>query len=131
MLPRLVLALLMFAVAPAYAADASSADARFTALYSREWDWRKAEFPDADDSPTKPVADHLPKVDEASQQRRLAYWTEVMSALDAIPRAALSAKAQLDYDVYRPIPIRASGAISAASPNGRSARWRIIAISSA
>ncbi|MGB8843278.1 MAG: DUF885 family protein [Aliidongia sp.] len=102
MLPRLALALLLFAVAPAHAADASSAEARFTALYSREWDWRKAEFPDADDSPTKPVADHLPQVDEASQQRRLAYWTEVMSALDAIPRAALSAKAQLDYDVYRP-----------------------------
>ncbi|MEA2755996.1 MAG: hypothetical protein QOJ54_2285 [Aliidongia sp.] len=104
MLPRLALfaVIVLFAWSPAHAADAPSADARFKALYSREWDWRTAEFPEADDRPTKPIIDHLPKVDEASQQKRLAYWTEVMTALDAIPRATLSPEAQLDYDVFRP-----------------------------
>jgi uncharacterized protein (DUF885 family) len=87
---------------PSLAAQAPSADLRFKALYTREWAWRKAEFPDVDDSPTKPVVDHLPKVDEASQKARLDYWTGVMKELNAIPRAALSAGAQVDYDVYRP-----------------------------
>ena len=31
------------------AAHASSADARFKALYDKEWAWREAEFPGADD----------------------------------------------------------------------------------
>ena len=83
-------------------AQAESADARFKALYTTEWDWRRTELPYVDDTPTKPIVDHLPKLDEASQQKRLAYWTEALKTLDTIPRTQLSPAAQVDYDVYRP-----------------------------
>src|ERR1700733_1629070 len=92
-----------FGVPANYAsADSPSAEQRFKALYTRERDWRRNEYPYVDDSSTKPVVDHLPKVDETSQQARLGYWSDVMKALDTIPRAELSPPAQLDYDVYRP-----------------------------
>jgi uncharacterized protein (DUF885 family) len=84
------------------AVEPASADARFKALYTREWQWRKSEFPDVDDSPTKPVVDHLARVDAASQESRLRYWIAVMKELDRIPRSALSPAAQIDYDVYVP-----------------------------
>jgi uncharacterized protein (DUF885 family) len=89
-------------VLSARAEQPPTVDERFKALYTREWEWRKAEFPDADDSPTKPVVDHLPKVDDGSQRARLDYWTGILKELEAIPRAELSPAAQVDYDVYRP-----------------------------
>ena len=90
----------MAILAPAQASD-SGADARLKAIYTREWRWREEQFADGEDS-HKPVVDHLPKVDEASQEARLAYWEAVMHDLDAIPRAKLSAEEQVNYDVYRP-----------------------------
>ena len=96
-------AAVLIAMATLAPADASnmSADARLKAIYTREWKWREEQFADDEDG-HKPVVDHLPKVDEASQQARLAYWTAVMHDLDAIPRAQLSAEEQVNYDVYRP-----------------------------
>ena len=38
----------------------------------------------------KPVADHLPKVDPATQETRLRYWQEVLQKLNEVPRAQLS-----------------------------------------
>jgi uncharacterized protein (DUF885 family) len=81
-------------------AAASPAGARFQALYTREWNWRLAELawsPGAN----APIADRLPKVDPASQARRLAYWQQVLAELDEIPREELSATDQVNYDVYR------------------------------
>ena len=78
-----------------------SADAQLRAIYSAEWTWREEQFPDDEDS-QKPIADHLPKVDPATQAMRLAKWQATLSALDAIPRSALSAAERLNYDVYRP-----------------------------
>ena len=88
------------------AADAApkpspSADARFRALYTAEWTWREEQLADNEDS-QKPVVDRLPKVDAASQARRLAYWQNVMVKLNAIPRQKLSRAEQENYDVYRP-----------------------------
>ena len=88
------------AVAPAGAAQ-QSADARFVALYTREWNWRQEQFPDEEDS-QKPIADHFPKVDPAAQDMRLKYWQAVMQELNAIPRDKLSAENQVNYDVYKP-----------------------------
>ena len=51
---------------------------------------------------SKPIRDHLPKVDPASQAMRLRMWQDVLEKLDAIPRAQLSPAEQLNYDVYRP-----------------------------
>ena len=82
-------------------ARANPADARLQAIYSDEWKWREEQFPDSEDAGKK-IADHLPKVDPASQELRLKMWQEVLAKLDAIPRAELSAAEQLNYDVYHP-----------------------------
>ncbi|HUO89400.1 MAG TPA: DUF885 family protein [Rhizomicrobium sp.] len=85
------------------AADAApkSADARLRALYTAEWSWREEQFADTEDT-QKPVVDHLPKVDPASQAVRLAYWENVMAELNTIPRDKLSPAEQENYDVYKP-----------------------------
>lgn len=95
-----VVAALLLAVAPIHAAE-RSADARLRALYTSEWAWRETTFAD-DEGGTKPIVDHLPKVDPATQAMRLAYWQNVMKELDAIPYAQLSPKEQVNYDVYKP-----------------------------
>ena len=77
------------------------ANSRFEALYTTEWKWRQEQFADDEDS-RKPLSNHLPKVDPAAQEARLKYWEDVLTKLDAIPRARLSAEHQLDYDIYRP-----------------------------
>jgi uncharacterized protein (DUF885 family) len=87
--------------APCPASTPASADARFMAIYTSEWQWREDQFPDDEDA-QKPIQDHLPKVDPASQAMRLATWQDVLRKLDAIPRAELSPAGQLNYDIYRP-----------------------------
>ena len=82
-------------------ADAATADARFRVLYTEEWTWRTEQFPDQGDE-TKPVPDHLPKVDAATQEERLRYWEVVLRKLDAVRRGNLSDDEQINYDVYRP-----------------------------
>ena len=82
------------------ATTGGSADAKFTALYKREWAWRMNEFPERDRGDA-PVPDRLPKVDPASQTRRLAYWQAVRKDLDAIPAKALSETERVNYSVYR------------------------------
>jgi uncharacterized protein (DUF885 family) len=89
--------------APAKAAAVGApraADNRFKALYEAEWAWRRSQFP-GDGRGDEPIADHLAKVDAASQTARLAYWRDVRRQLDAIPEAALSAEQRVNYEVYR------------------------------
>ncbi|MDP9090769.1 MAG: DUF885 family protein [Pseudomonadota bacterium] len=80
---------------------APNADARLQRIYNEEWTWREQQFPDTEDA-QKPIQDHLPKVDPASQAMRLRTWQDVLQKLDAIPRSELSTAEQLNYDVYRP-----------------------------
>jgi uncharacterized protein (DUF885 family) len=82
------------------AAPVPTADARLQALYNREWQWRMAQLPDSEDA-TRPIADHLPHVNAASQQARLDYWQQVWRELAGIARASLSGAEQVNYDVYR------------------------------
>ncbi|MFT4198234.1 MAG: DUF885 family protein [Pseudoxanthomonas sp.] len=83
-------------------APADAAAARFKTLYAREWKWREEQFAGGgDENGSGEPADHLPKVDEATQQARTAYWQQVMRELAAIDRNALDAGTQVDYDVYR------------------------------
>jgi uncharacterized protein (DUF885 family) len=77
------------------------ADAQLQSIYSTEWTWRTDQFADDEDS-QKPIADHLPKVDPASQEARLRYWEDVLHKLDAIQRTALSPREQINLDVYYP-----------------------------
>jgi uncharacterized protein (DUF885 family) len=78
----------------------NAADERLRAIYNSEWKWRTDQLPDTEDT-TRPVADRLPKVDPATEQMRLNYWEDVLRRVDAIPRATLSAKEQVNYDIYR------------------------------
>ena len=93
-------AILIATTASAVAAN-NIADARLRAIYTGEWQWREAQFPNDQDG-TKPVVDRLPKVDLAAQIARLAYWQAVMKKLNAIPYARLSPKERENYDVYKP-----------------------------
>ncbi|MBV8910586.1 MAG: DUF885 family protein [Gammaproteobacteria bacterium] len=77
-----------------------AADARLRAIYTKEWNWRTEQQAD-DENGTRPVADHLPRVDPATQQLRLRYWEDVQRQLARIERASLSAAEQINYDIYR------------------------------
>ncbi len=90
-----------FVLMSAAEAAPHSADARFRALYTAEWTWREHQFADNEDS-HKPIVDHLPRVDPASQAARLAYWEKLMAQLDAVSRANLSPAEQENFDVYKP-----------------------------
>ena len=79
---------------------ASSPDAAFKALYTREWQWRQEQFSDDEDSHPGDPAAHLPHVDAATQAGRQAYWQDVMDRLEAIPRDKLPPADQVNYDVY-------------------------------
>jgi len=87
-------------VSPPPPTAVTPADARFEALYKREWAWRMNEFPERERGDA-PVPDRLPKVDPASEARRLAYWQAVRKDLDAIPEAGLSESQKINYSVYR------------------------------
>lgn len=78
----------------------NAADEQLRSIYTTEWKWRTEQLPDTEDS-ARPVSDHLPKVDAATQAMRLKYWEDVLRRVDAIPRASLSAVEQVNYDVYR------------------------------
>ena len=73
----------------------SSADARLQALYTEEWNWRQQEL-------GRGVAsDHFPRVDAASQQARLAYWTRTLATLDTIPFDQLSPEEKINAQIFR------------------------------
>lgn len=94
-----VLGLCMAMITPALAA---SADQRFHDLYTREWQWRQQQFAGADDEDSQgQPADHLPKVDAATQAMRERYWADVLKQLDAIPESRLTGENPVNYEVYR------------------------------
>jgi uncharacterized protein (DUF885 family) len=73
--------------------DPASADARLRALYTEEWAWRQKEFSRGSDT--------FGRVDAASQQARLSYWTKTLAALDAIPFDQLSAEEKINAQIMR------------------------------
>jgi uncharacterized protein (DUF885 family) len=88
--------------APALAADAgSNADARFERIYTTEWTWRTGQVGDGAASESLPPTRRLDTVDAAHQQRRLAYWQDVLKQLAACDVTQLSAANQINYAVYR------------------------------
>lgn len=77
------------------------ADAGFKALYEKEWAWRQDELARSDGPEEDRLDPRLPKVDAASQQKRLAYWQDVRKQLDAIPLADLSPEQRVNFQIYR------------------------------
>ena len=97
----LVVALVTGTNGSVQAAKVGSADARLQEIYRTEWKWREEQIPDTEDS-QRPIRDHLPKEDPATQKMRLLYWEDVLRKLDGIKRQELSAPEQLNFDIYRP-----------------------------
>ncbi len=90
------------APAVAAAADASAnADARFKNIYTTEWAWRTGQAGVSVSGEAQSSDGRLDEVDAASQQRRLAYWQNVLKQLDALDAAQLTATNQTNYAVYR------------------------------
>lgn len=82
-------------------AQTNAADARLRALYTAEWKWRQAEMARRNDEPGDAGAsDHFPRVDAATQEKRLAYWTRALATLDSIPVARLSPEERINAAVF-------------------------------
>jgi len=71
----------VMALASSACTKTPGADTRLQAIYADEWKWREEQFPDNEDA-QKPIQDHLPKVDPATQAMRLRTWQEVLQKLD-------------------------------------------------
>jgi len=99
--PLALVAVCVMTLASSACTQAPSADARLQGIYDDEWKWREEQFPDNEDA-QKPIQDHLPKVDAASQAMRLRMWQDVLQKLDGVKREELSAAEQINFDVYRP-----------------------------
>jgi uncharacterized protein (DUF885 family) len=89
------------AVAQAQQSAPSSADQRLRDLYNAEWQWRLEQSARLEGTGAESLDDHLPRVDAATQQARLAYWTNVLAQLDAIPVAELSPEEKINAAVFR------------------------------
>ncbi len=70
-----------------------SADARLRALYTEEWNWRQREQ-------GRGQGDRFARVDAASQEARLQYWTKALAALNAIPHDQLSPEEKVNAQVF-------------------------------
>ena len=82
--------------------EATSADARLRALYTEEWTWRQQELArGGNQAGDAGASDRFPKVDAASQQARLAYWTQALATLDGIPVDQLSPEEKVNAEVFR------------------------------
>ncbi|GMV10749.1 MAG: hypothetical protein AMXMBFR55_24830 [Gemmatimonadota bacterium] len=92
-LTPLLVASLALGAAPAAAQGPTSADQRLRAIYNAEWEWRQKEM--GRDLPG------FPRVDAASQQARLAYWTRALARLDSIPYDQLSPEEKVNAEVFR------------------------------
>ena len=99
--PLALVAVCVMTLASSACTQAPSADARLQGIYDDEWKWREEQFPDNEDA-QKPIQDHLPKVDAASQAMRLRMWQDVLQKLDGVKREELSDAEQINFDVYRP-----------------------------
>ncbi|MDE1149394.1 MAG: DUF885 family protein [Azospirillaceae bacterium] len=91
-------------VGAAHAAPAAApakADAQFKAIYTKEWKWRQEEFKGEDDEDsTDTAAGHLPKVDAATQEKRLKVWEGVIKELDGVNQAELSPEERVNFSIY-------------------------------
>lgn len=84
----------------AASAEPSAADERLKALYEAEWAWRVEELA-VDPEGGRAQRNRFPRVDPASQQRRLEYWSNALEELRAIPYERLSKEERINADVFR------------------------------
>ena len=89
------------AVAATAPVKSMPADARFKAIYTEELKWRQSQKQENEEDDDNGVAAALPRIDAATQARRLAYWQAVMKKLDAIAPEKLSTEERINYQVYK------------------------------
>src|SRR5687767_1141074 len=97
---------LWFLGAPGVLAQSSPTDAaaRLNAIYQAEWEWWKQEMAEEpDDERPGEESDHFARVDEASQQARLAHLQAVLSDLKRIDTASLSGEDKVNAETFRTI----------------------------
>jgi uncharacterized protein (DUF885 family) len=95
---------LLLAASAASAQSTNEADERLRSLYNAEWDWRQREMAREPGQVGRGAgADHLPRVDAASQQKRLEYWRKALADLDEIPLAQLSPEEKLNAQIFRAV----------------------------
>jgi len=88
------------APAASKSAKATPADARFKAIYTREWQWRVAEKLERDDD-APDASRGFARVDAPAQEARRIYWAGILKQLDAIKPASLSPAERINFAVYR------------------------------
>ena len=88
--------------APSTLATAQAADARFQAIYEKEWAWRQTGGGEASEDGDGPAnATALPDVSAEAQQARLKVWDDVLKQLADIDPHTLSAENQVNYAIYK------------------------------
>jgi uncharacterized protein (DUF885 family) len=97
----MVLSLNAAIAATAPAVKAGPADTQFKNIYTQEWTWRLGQKMEEGEDDEKGGTTTLPRVDPATQQKRLAYWQDVMKKLDGIKQDKLSAGELINYQVYK------------------------------
>ncbi|MGK2287203.1 DUF885 domain-containing protein [Pedomonas sp. V897] len=87
---------------PASAFAADPADQQLRTLYETDWAWRLKETARIEkEDGSLDGADHLPRVDAASQERRAAHAREMLAKLDQVPLDQLSDEEQINAAVFR------------------------------
>lgn len=89
------------AAATAPLPKAGPADAQFKAIYTQEWAWRQSQKLEEGEDDDNGVSATLPRVDAATQEKRLAYWQGVMKKLEGVQQNKLSAEELINYQVYK------------------------------
>ncbi|UPG85853.1 DUF885 family protein [Luteibacter aegosomatis] len=82
-------------------AHASTADDAFKSIYEKEWAWRNGQAGILTSGEAQPGGGRLDTVDAASQDKRLAYWNDVLAQLDRIDPKALSDGERINFEIYR------------------------------
>ena len=77
-------------------------DAKFRAIYEREWKWRQEQNGSSGEEDGQSTRMRLPDVRPQTYASRLKVWEGVLSELDAINPEKLSAENRIHYLVYRP-----------------------------
>ena len=80
----------------------SALDAKFRAIYEREWAWRQEQNGSSGEEDSASTRMRLPDVTPATYAARLKVWEGVLRDLDAINPDKLSDENRIHYLVYRP-----------------------------
>ncbi|KPN20670.1 hypothetical protein AO715_12675 [Xanthomonas sp. Mitacek01] len=86
---------------PTLAAPANAAETALRDLYTREWEWRQAEFVREKVDGRWQSSGRMPSVTPEAWARRADYWKRTLAALDAIPLDQLGREERINAAVFR------------------------------